>query len=52
MSKIDDIKINPEWMGHVEKGIPQPYFSVLFVLLILLLGMTFIWKLVQLGVIK
>ena len=41
--KFDEIKINPEWMGHIEKGIPQPYFGIIFGLLVIL-GLLLILK--------
>lgn len=37
-----EIKIDPDKMGHIEKGIPQPYFTIYLILLIILLGLIFV----------
>lgn len=41
--KLPQIKINSEWMGHIEKGIPEPYFGIIFGLLVIL-GLLLILK--------
>ena len=42
--KLDEIEIDPNKMEHIEKGIPQPYFGIIFALIIIIFVMLFVSK--------